>query len=119
MSQHNRQMSDVRAEANLARLYKSLPKMKVIDLNDDSEFERAVRHVMKRKEKLMQFIARTGLGRSRALQMTRDEITAFCEAAQRNAREDYTDPETMKPKAYPRRFFLDLSSEEAAPQVGF
>ncbi|HXX20517.1 MAG TPA: hypothetical protein VEJ46_14025 [Candidatus Acidoferrum sp.] len=84
LTAHQRQATDFQAEGFFSRLYKLLPKMKTVDPNEDPEFHARVRHVLRPKESLMQFIARTGLGRPQAVAMSRDEITRFVENADAN-----------------------------------
>jgi hypothetical protein len=67
-------------------------KTQVVDPNDDHAFSSKVSHAMKRGEKLMQFVARTGLGRAQALAMSREEINIFVLQAEANALNEIAPP---------------------------
>lgn len=120
MSQHARQISDVRAEANLSRLYRSLPKLKVFNPAEFPEgVHERIKHVLGRREGWSAFVGRTGLGPGQILVMSSSEITAFVAQAEARSLEEYTSAAEMQPKRFPRKFFIDPASEESVPQVGF
>jgi hypothetical protein len=68
------------------------PKAQAVDPNDDDAFIYKVSHAMKRGEKLMQFVARTGLGRAQALAMSRQEISNFVRQSEANAVNEIAPP---------------------------
>jgi hypothetical protein len=71
---------------------KTLPKLQVVDPENDHEVIGRVRHVMVKNEKLMEFYARTGLGRAQILRMSRDEISSFVERAVANRMNEFVPP---------------------------
>jgi hypothetical protein len=79
----------VSIDATIDRALASTPKMMAADLNDDPFIESKVRHTMRKDEKLGQWYARVGLGRSAILAMSRDEITEFAEQAEVNNRDAF------------------------------
>lgn len=82
-------------------------KMRPVDHDADIEVRDRVRHVMKPKEKLMEFYARTGLGKPQIMIMSRDEISLFVEQAERNrAAEALPRPQAFEPKQPPHKFLL-------------
>jgi hypothetical protein len=68
----------------LTRRYRAMEKMKPID-NEDPEVISRVKHVLLKKEKLMSFYARTGLGKAQIMTMSGVEIARFVETATANS----------------------------------
>ncbi len=81
-------------------------------LEGEDEIVRRVRHTMKKGEKLIEWFARVGLGRSQIFSMSRSEIEAFAEQADRNNEEsgvrepressgarNWTPPQAPQPRA--------------------
>ena len=62
-------------------------------LEGEDDIVRRIAHTMKKGEKLIQWFARVGLGRSQILQMSKSEISAFVEQAERNNSEGPREPE--------------------------
>ena len=81
--------------------YKRAPKMQAVDPNSDPETIERVRHVLRPKEKLLEFFARTGLGKAQVATMTRSQITRFVEQVERNKANE---PSTahFEPRGVPR-----------------
>ena len=82
-----------------------LPKMTVVDLENDHEVISRVKHTMLRGEKLGQWYARTLIGRAEILKMTRDEISNRVAMADRNnANAERPGPQTIAtPQPAPTR----------------
>src|SRR5580698_6384592 len=91
LNDHSLQMNDSMAVGALGREYQTAAKMFTTDpkeaqaLTEDPKVIGRVKHVMKSKEKLMQFYARTGLGKAQIMKMSRWEISAFVERVTKNA----------------------------------
>ena len=73
----------VQAWLSMIDAWARAPKARVFDLNEDHAMLAKVGHAMRRNEKLGEFYSRTLLGRAQAMQMSRDEITSFCDQADR------------------------------------
>lgn len=101
-------MTESQAIGMLTRLYRTAPKMRVASADDDPEMHDRIRHILKQGEKLGEFYARTGLGRSQALLMSCDQILEFVEQAEKNRVEEGSPPATVwEPRRPPKQFFLD------------
>jgi hypothetical protein len=86
--------------------YRKAPKMRPID-TEDQEVIRAVKHTMRKGEKLIQWYARVGLGKSQILRMTKDEISRVVAQAEINRKEEALPPrEAYEPKRIPARITL-------------
>jgi hypothetical protein len=77
--------------------------IKTIDPEADEEFRSLVKHELRRGESLMQFVARTGLGKAtiKSLQMTASQISSFCLQAEKNAAEDFSP--AWRPRTIPSK----------------
>jgi hypothetical protein len=112
LATHQKQPTEGMVIARLIGDYKRAPKLKTIDPNTDPEFAAKVAHVLKPGEKLMQFVARTCLGRTQALAMSRDEISRRVAQAEANRREEMLPPPDLwEPKRPPQHFLLDSFAE--------
>jgi len=64
-----------------------------VSIEDDRDFINHVKHTMRPKEKLMQWIARTLISREQAFAMTKDELTARVKLAdEHNAADGVREP---------------------------
>lgn len=82
-------------------------KLKPVDPDADTEVMARIKHVLKPNEKFLQFVARTGLGPASIRCMSRDEIAAFVEQAERNrAEEALPPPQAFEPQQPPKKFLL-------------
>ncbi len=104
----NKQPTDVQAIGDLIQSYKRAGKPKTYDPNDDPEIIARVKHTMRPKEKLMQWFARTLIGRAAILEMSRTEISEAVARAEANSKEDwvFSDAPNFEPKRLPARFIL-------------
>ena len=76
-------------------------------VSDDAELLKRTEHVRRPKEVMMQFYARTGLGKSQILTMTKDEISKFVEIAEQSAKDTaQVNVRDFEPKRVPPRFVL-------------
>ena len=86
--------------------YKRAPRLKPIDADDPLVIDR-VRHTMRKGEKMMSWYARTGIGKTQAMTMSRAEITRFVQQAETNrTQEPLPPPELMEPRRIPARITL-------------
>jgi hypothetical protein len=79
--------------------------LKIISFDDATDVVAKVCHVLNPGEKLGEFYSRTGLGKSQAMLMSRDEITAFVIRATENAREQESSS-IFQPKPIPSKFIM-------------
>jgi len=86
---HDRQMGIAQAIGDITRRYRESGKPKAYDPNDDPEIIARIKHTMKPNEKLMQWFARTMIGRASILSMTKAEITAAVARSEENAKHDW------------------------------
>jgi hypothetical protein len=87
--------------------YRNAPRLKPVDLNDDPSVLGRIKHVLKPKEKLLEFYARTGLGKSQLMTMSRDEIKCFVAQAEANRKQEpLPPPEAYEPRRIPARMML-------------
>jgi hypothetical protein len=91
-------LSDKIAEATKHRL-------KTITHDDDFEMIARVKHTMQPNEHLGEWYSRVSLGRAQAMDMTREQITAF--VAQSALRENDFHAEHFKPAPMPQHFVID------------
>jgi hypothetical protein len=81
--------------------------LKILDLEADSEFTSLISHVKRPRELNAEFIVRTGLSKVQALGMTKDEVLAFCDQADRNNADSDLNASNWRPKVVPKHFVLD------------
>jgi hypothetical protein len=75
---------------------------------EDQELVSRIRHTMKPGEKLIQWYARVGLGKSQIMTMTKSEITRAVELAEERAKDDTTAPEQFLARPRPAKFFIQV-----------
>ncbi len=73
-------------KANYLAMLERSAKMrfKEIDPNDDPVFLAAIKETLKPKEKLMEWVARTGCSKQQALSFSKKELAQFIENAEAN-----------------------------------
>lgn len=72
-------------------------------VGEDDELLARTSHVRRRKETMLQFYARVGLGAAQILTMTKSEITHFVSVAEQN---EPWEPKLFEPKPLPQRFMI-------------
>jgi len=101
-----REMTEAQLLGRIASAYKAAPRMRAVDLNDDPSVLARIKHVLKPNEKLLQFFARTGLGRTQALTMTRAEVSQFVEQVERNRQQEASTAH-FEPRGIPARLVIE------------
>jgi len=82
--------------------------IKTNDLEADSQYRQLVAHVLKPNEKLAQFIARVGLGRTEAARMSKEEITRFVAVAEERENDSpYSAAAWQRTNNLPQHFTLE------------
>jgi hypothetical protein len=84
--------------------------MKWKQLGDDPVLLEKTSHVRRDKEHLGEFYSRIGLGKSQILEMSKSEITRFCETVEKNGSDItiQTQFEVLQPKVMPRKFLIQV-----------
>jgi hypothetical protein len=81
------------------------PLIHAVDINDDQEMIRRVKHVLKPEETLGEFYARTGLSKSQAALMSEAEILGWSLRSDEQAKDDTNGPQSAwkaKPTSIPK-----------------
>jgi hypothetical protein len=76
-------------------------------LGDDAELLDRTAHVRTKKETMMQFFARVGLGANQIRTMSKSEISKFVEIVSANATDDVRPPSSTFGRPAPQRFVLE------------
>jgi hypothetical protein len=62
--------------------------LRTVDPEDNPAFRQKIKHVLLPNERLMEFVARVGLGVAQALTMSEEEITLFVDRAMQRRADD-------------------------------
>lgn len=80
-------------------------------LSDDTEFMKSVKHVLRKGEKAIQFIARTGLSPAQAATMSKNQITQFVAQAEQNAKDlDHVTTKHFEPRPMPSKMRIAVDT---------